>query len=38
MVWVGAVFGCDLGAIVSGAIVRVAIADCVDSKDFSAFT
>ena len=38
VVWVGAATGWDLGAILSGASVRVAISFFVGSKDFIDFT
>ena len=38
VVWVGATVSCNLGSIVAHALVRVEIAACVGSKDFSAFT
>ena len=38
MVWVGAAVGWDSVDIVAGALFRVATADCVGSKAFSAFT
>ena len=36
VVWVGAAIGCNSGAMVSGASVRVAIVACIGSKDFNA--
>ena len=38
MVWFGAAIGWDSGYILAGSLVLVSIADCVGSKDFSAFT
>ena len=38
MIWDGAKVGRELGDIVSGELVRVAISTCVGSKAFSNFT
>ena len=38
VVWAGATVGWASGAVLSGALIRVAMAACVDSNDFCAFT